>query len=93
MLVDRSEQASGAHQGAQAEPGRGGGVHAANPRAGLPRDLCAHRLQPLPLRDGEHPRSVLMGARGQPSPGAGEGPHADPHGRREGASPRAAACG
>jgi heterodisulfide reductase subunit A len=51
----------------------------------------AHRIQPVPLRNGEHPRPMLVGARGQTWRGAGESPHAGQDGCRQGTPPGAAA--
>ena len=52
LLVHRPGRDGGDDQRAQAEPPGGRRVHAADPRAGLPGDLRAHRLQPLPAGDG-----------------------------------------
>ena len=44
------------------EPGGRGVVLAAHARAALPGDAARVRAQPVPVRDDEHPRPVLVGA-------------------------------
>ena len=59
----------GPHQGqdrrASAEPGGGRLLHAADPRADLPRHAPRCRAQSLPAGDGQHPRPMLLGPLGR----------------------------
>ena len=86
---------AGTHQegdpGAPAEPRRGRVVHAPDARAALPQHGPRGRAERVPVRDGEHPRPVLLGAHADARRGDRqvEGPRAD--GRRQGAAARAAA--
>ncbi len=56
----------------------------------LPRHLPRGGPQPVPLRDGEHPRPVLLGPHARAGAGHGEGQGPRPHGGGEGAPARAA---
>ncbi len=55
-----------AHQGhgrrARPEPRRGGELHAPHPRADLPGHPARGGPQPVPVRDGQHPRPGELGA-------------------------------
>ncbi len=64
----------GRHRRAQAQPGGGGGLHAAHPRAGVPGGAGPQRAESLPVRDGQHPRPVHLGARPRAARGAERGP-------------------
>ena len=54
------------------QPRRRGVLHAAHPRADLPRDAQGSRPEPVPVRDGQHPRPVLLGALERAGAGHGE---------------------
>ncbi len=50
----------GGHQGTGPDAGRGGGLLAPHAREDVPDGLRAGRAQPLPVRDGQHPRAQLL---------------------------------
>ena len=84
------------HPGAQPEPRHRGLLHAAHPRAALHGDHPRGRAEPVPLRDGQHPRPGLLGARPRPRrrhpQGQGPGPHERGAGGAAGPAEQAAAA-
>ena len=62
---------------------------AAHAREDLPQGRRPGGAQPVPVRDGQHPRALLLGARG-PRRGHGQGHRPRPHDRREGPAQPAA---
>ena len=50
-----------ADRGASAQPHRGRVLYAADARAAVPRDDARGRAQSVPLRNGQHPRPMLLG--------------------------------
>ena len=55
LLRHESATHQGHDQRAPAQPAGGGVLHAADPRGPLPRDFARQRLEPIPVRDGQHP--------------------------------------
>ena len=78
VLVGQPHAHPRRHRGAQPQPRRRRQLHAAHARAHLPGHPARGRPQPVPLRDGQHPRPGELGAR----QGAGEG-----HAEGQGAGP------
>ena len=61
-LLDRHAAQDHRHDPrAQPEPRGRGQLHAADPRAAVPGDAPRGRAEPAPVRDGQHPRPVLLG--------------------------------
>ena len=61
LLPGHGGEDEGGDQGAEPHPGRRGLLLAADPRAALPGELREGGPEPVPLRDGQHPRPVLLG--------------------------------
>ena len=57
------------HQGhdpsTPAQPHRGGLLHPAHARAVVPRNVARSRPEPVPVRNGQHPRPMFLGAFGR----------------------------
>ena len=49
-------------QGIRFEPGSGGFLHTADPRTAVPGCPAPRRAEPAPVRDGQYPQPVLVGA-------------------------------
>ena len=83
VLDARPEQYSGGDQGERPDRRRGRGLFAAPARADLPGGHEGRRPEPVPLRDGQHPRAELVGAHARPGGRDREG-----EGRRSGSRSR-----
>ena len=81
LLRRLAEADPGAHRRARPEPGHRLVLHAAHPRADLPRHDPRGGAEPLPVRDGQHPRPGLVGPRPVARAGDAKGPGPDAHGR------------